>query len=61
MSYEPYLDCDWTQLTPEMSHVLYLSDEEIHTRKTLENQKIKHNGRTTQRNSRRATEPQKAA
>ena len=29
MSYDPYLDTDWTQLAPEMSYVLYLTDEEV--------------------------------
>jgi hypothetical protein len=29
MSYNPYLDTDWTQVSPEVSHLLWLSDEEL--------------------------------
>lgn len=63
MYYDPYLDCDWTeaQSNPEISHILWLSDEELNTRKTQVKQKIEKHGRTTQRDSRRTeTTPQAA-
>jgi hypothetical protein len=64
MSYEPYLDCDWTEalLNPELNHLLRLSNEELTIRKTQEKQKSKSDARrNTERYFDRNQEPQKAA
>lgn len=61
MHYNPYLDIDWTEVSPEVSHLLWLTDEEMNIRKTQETQKRKNYGRTTKSDSRRTQEYQKAA
>lgn len=53
--YEPYLDTDWTQVSPEISYLLWLTDEE------LKQQKARKNGRSTSRNIGRNEVNQKAA
>jgi hypothetical protein len=53
--YEPYLDTDWAAANPEVSYILYLTNEE------LKQQKAKKNGRLAQRNIGRNEGNQKAA
>lgn len=61
MSYDPYLDTDWTKVSPEVSYLLWLTNEEMNIRKTREPQKSERHARNTRTDSRRTQEPPKAA
>lgn len=37
--YDPYLDTDWTQVSPEVSYLLWLTDEELKQKQGDDNAK----------------------